>query len=58
MFEPLQTSQENSVSGFSESRNLLFVVGIYESGECIDTKDTKVCCFTVPFYKFYKAILI
>ena len=41
MFEPLHTSQENSVSGFPESRSLLFVVGICESGEGIDTEKTR-----------------
>jgi len=41
MFEPLQTCQENSVRGFSESRSLLFVVGICGSGECIDAEKTR-----------------
>ena len=50
MFEPLQTSQENSVSGFSESGSLLFVVGICESGERIDTEKTRK--FAVSQFRF------
>ena len=50
MFEPLQTSQENSVSGFSESRNLLVVVGICESGESVDTEKTRT--FAVSLFRF------
>jgi hypothetical protein len=46
----LQTSQENSVSGFSESGSLLFVVGICESGERIDTEKTRK--FAVSQFRF------
>ena len=53
MFEPLQTSQENSLSGFSESRSLLFVVGICESGECIDTEKTRNCAVSLFRFTYF-----
>ena len=54
MFEPLQTSQQNSISGFSERRSFVVVVGICESGECIDTEKTRT--FAVSLFRFISFI--